>query len=147
MKELLDQLDDAIKAASFPGGTQEQISYAAGLADAYEIVQDYMKNSFQIGAKYYVICIDNNTNLNEVYEMKLEHIRVNYRGTKFYTFKYDGPSRILEWNTDGIKWNQDYQGSAPDQVTLSSKQSLYERVYTDKDEALCRKDTITIKEK
>lgn len=131
MKEILAKLEEEINAASSRASTPEQTAYASGLADAYEIVKDYFERDYKIGTYYYVIVYNWQTGLNEVTRLKLQHTRKNKQGTIFYTFN----------NKDEIT------PSGMLNVTLSSKRSLFERVYRTAEEAEKNKDNIDLRDK
>lgn len=94
--------------------TKEQEYYAAGLADALQIIEETLKEELKIGDIYFVIMYENHTPYVE--EMKL--YRINDKSKRVYCFTK----------------NIDCKHPTPDLV-LTSEQSLKTRVFSSRQEA------------
>lgn len=121
MQEIIDKLKSMILLNTTTNMNKEQESYAAGIADALQVIEEYVDNDFVIGKHYFVIMYkDNNRNYPYIEEMKL--YRINRKQKQSYCF-----TRNL---------NDNYP--TPDLV-LYSKGGLAMRVFETRDEAESRK--------
>ena len=113
IRDLVDNLTNKVNLAMHDSMTPEQESYAAGMADALEVVKEYDKSQLEIGKTYYVIVNESDGKAFHVAPMRLYKITVTSSRTT-YNFK----------STKGY-----------DAVSLFSKVGIMKRVFKTLEEA------------